>query len=381
MRPPLRALGVSSLTLLLALLMAASGCATTRTYAPAAPARVSTSVGAAAYFWDDLSPYGQWLQHGRYGYVWTPYDTYAGWRPYTYGRWAYSDYGWTWVSYYDWGWAPFHYGRWTYDSLYGWLWVPGTTWGPAWVAWRHGPGVVGWAPLPPSAVYSPRYGVRFGRGGIDVAIGSSWWVFTEPRYLSSHRVYAHTFSGQRVPAVLRSTRPVVRYEQGRHGVIHRGVDGGAVEREARSELPRIRARDMERSRSLSAERVERPTRAREDPRPRALPGERVERPLRPGFEREPLAPGRREGFDRMRRQLPEERPSRTEPLRRPAPPLRPADQLRPPRRDLPPAMSERRQRPTRDTTPRFERPDRGRRDLGRSRPVRPAPGARPDRGR
>lgn len=333
MRAWLRALGVACLTLPLLV----SGCVTTRTYATAPVA--TTSVGAAAYFWDDLSPYGEWLHHPRYGYVWTPYGTYAGWRPYTYGRWAYSDYGWTWVSYYDWGWAPFHYGRWSYDSLYGWLWVPGTTWGPAWVAWRHGAGVVGWAPLPPSAVWVPGYGVRFGRGGVDVAIGASWWVFTEPRYLSSHRVYAHTFTGQRVPAALRSTRPVVRYDQGRHGVIHRGIDVQRVERQARTEIPRVRASD-------------------------------VERPTRPRFERPPVRRGEREDFGRLQRQPVEERPPTRDPLRTPPPRVRPDDQLRPPRRELPPSMADR-QRPARPEPPRVERPSRAGRDLGRSRPPRP----------
>lgn len=358
----------------LALLLVVSGCATTRTYATAPVA--TTSVGAAAYFWDDLSPYGHWLRHSRYGWVWTPYDTYAGWRPYTYGRWAYSDYGWTWVSYYDWGWAPFHYGRWSYDSLYGWLWVPGTTWGPAWVAWRHGGGVVGWAPLPPSAVYVPGYGIRFGRGGVDVAIGASWWVFTEPRYLSSHRVYAHTFTGQRRPAVLRSTRPVVRYDEGRHGVIHRGIDVGQVERQTRTAIPRVRDRDIERSRALSLERTERPDRAvLEGQRARPRPSERIERPPRPRFERQPMQRGEREDFNRLQRQRPEERPSRREPLRTPPPRLRPDDQLRPPRRELPPSMAER-QRPARPDRSRVERPSRSGRDLGRVRPDRPSRGER-----
>lgn len=365
MRPSwLRACGIWSL----ALLLGVGGCATTRTYATAPVA--TTSVGAAAYFWDDLSPYGEWLHHGRYGWVWTPYDTYAGWRPYTYGRWAYSDYGWTWVSYHDWGWAPFHYGRWAYDSLYGWVWVPGTTWAPAWVAWRHGGGVVGWAPLPPSAVYVPGHGIRFGRGGLDVAIGASWWVFTEPRYLTSHRVYAHTFTGQRRPAVLRSTRPVVRYDQGRHGVIHRGLDVGQVERQARRSIPRIRDEDIARTRAMSIERIERPARGVvERERVRRGPSERLERPLRPGFERPPVRRGEREGFGRLQRQRPEERPSRRDPLRATPPRVRPDDQLRPQRRDPRQPFVER--RPTRGERSRIERPEQGRRDGGRARPDGP----------
>ena len=36
----------------------------------------------------------------------------ADWRPYADGYWAYTDSGWTWVSYEDFGWATYHYGRW-----------------------------------------------------------------------------------------------------------------------------------------------------------------------------------------------------------------------------------------------------------------------------
>jgi hypothetical protein len=72
-----------------------------------------------------------------------------------------TEYGWTWVSDWDWGWAPFHYGRWLTIGGYGWCWVPGTIWGPAWVSWRYGGGYAGWAPLPPPGVtVGPPRGVR-----------------------------------------------------------------------------------------------------------------------------------------------------------------------------------------------------------------------------
>ena len=75
----------------------------------------------------------------------------ANWRPYMDGYWAYTDVGYTWISYEDFGWATYHYGRWAKLADYGWVWFPGTDleWGPAWVSWRYGTGVVGWAPLPP----------------------------------------------------------------------------------------------------------------------------------------------------------------------------------------------------------------------------------------
>jgi hypothetical protein len=103
-----------------------------------------------------LEPYGRWQRHARWGEVWTPADRPRDWRPYTVGRWAYTDdWGWYWVS--DepearWGWVAYHYGRWIFDDALGWCWVPGDEWSPAWVQWRRakqGFDYVGWAPLPP----------------------------------------------------------------------------------------------------------------------------------------------------------------------------------------------------------------------------------------
>lgn len=106
------------------------------------------SYADAAYFHDELSPYGRWHDLDAYGRVWQPGNMHRGWRPYTRGRWVWDDdYGWTWTSDFNWGWAAFHYGRWIYDSHYGWLWVPGRVWSPAWVTWRFSDGYIGWSPI------------------------------------------------------------------------------------------------------------------------------------------------------------------------------------------------------------------------------------------
>ena len=98
-------------------------------------------------FYDELSPYGFWVNNPTYGYVWTP-NVGPDFSPYySNGQWVYSTYGWTWSSNYSWGWAPFHYGRWLQDPMYGWEWVPGYQWAPAWVTWGQTPGYYGWAPI------------------------------------------------------------------------------------------------------------------------------------------------------------------------------------------------------------------------------------------
>ncbi|HXS36119.1 MAG TPA: DUF6600 domain-containing protein [Flavipsychrobacter sp.] len=139
-------------------------------------------------FYDNLAPYGQWVDDQEYGYVFVP-NVEQDFRPYyTDGYWAMTEYGNTWVSSYPWGWACFHYGRWTYDNYYGWVWIPGTEWGPAWVDWRNGGGYYGWAPLGP---------------GFDISVGfgayscpDDWWVFLPPRYLYQPRYY-HYWAGPR----------------------------------------------------------------------------------------------------------------------------------------------------------------------------------------
>jgi uncharacterized membrane protein YgcG len=105
-----------------------------------------------AVFYTGLSPYGSWTYVAPYGRVWVPAVGY-GWRPYYYGQWVLTDWGWTFVSDDPWGWAAYHYGRWNWGVGFGWYWIPGRVWGPAWVSWRYGGGYAAWCPLGPEGVY------------------------------------------------------------------------------------------------------------------------------------------------------------------------------------------------------------------------------------
>lgn len=118
------------------------------------------------FFYDALDPEGDWIEVERYGYCWQPRVARQGsWRPYLDGHWAYTNYGWTWVSNEPFGWATYHYGRWTRVRGLGWVWVPGSEWAPAWVSWRRNDRHVGWAPLPPEA---------YSRGGFTAAVESRY---------------------------------------------------------------------------------------------------------------------------------------------------------------------------------------------------------------
>lgn len=176
--------------MLVIILIAAGALGVTKS---AAQARVSLQV-----FYDELQPYGTWMDYGTHGYVWVP-RVEPGFMPYaTNGHWVYTEYGNTWVSNYSWGWAPFHYGRWLYDDFYGWIWVPDTEWGPAWVAWRSGGGYYGWAPLMPGISIHLTFN-HYDR------IPHRYWNFVPYQYVTYRHVHRHCVPHTRVVNVYKHT--------------------------------------------------------------------------------------------------------------------------------------------------------------------------------
>lgn len=152
---------------------------------PALPqARADVSID---FFYNNLSG-GNWIEAGDYGYGWQPdvATSDPNWRPYADGYWAYTDVGWAWVSYEDFGWATYHYGRWANLADYGWVWFPGSDleWGPAWVSWRTGGDYVGWAPLPPRGPGIAYAGGPIGgRVDIEFDIGPAYYNFIDARFI------------------------------------------------------------------------------------------------------------------------------------------------------------------------------------------------------
>ncbi|MBS9524706.1 hypothetical protein KI659_11865 [Litoribacter alkaliphilus] len=152
--------------------------------------------GAVSFqvFYDELMPYGTWVNDPQYGFVWVPH-VHANFHPYaTNGHWVMTSYGNTWVSDFDWGWAPFHYGRWFYSNRYGWSWVPGYEWGPAWVDWRTGGGYYGWAPLAP--------GVHI---NVVVNLPYHHYVFVPHNRLIHRRVHRYFVPRARVVNIYQQT--------------------------------------------------------------------------------------------------------------------------------------------------------------------------------
>jgi uncharacterized protein DUF6600 len=204
------------------------------TIAALTPAHAQVS----AEFQSALEPYGSWQPHPRFGEVWVPYDLPQGWRPYTYGRWVYTEeWGWYWVSdeeEADWGWVAFHYGRWAHDRRLGWFWVPGDEWGPAWVDWRRGDDYVGWAPLPPDEIV------------YEYGNDPAYWIFLPPRYLVAPRVRTYFLPPQRTVVVFRRTVIVnrtVRLEHRDHRgrfAVNPGIAPGIVAAASRRPLQTFR---------------------------------------------------------------------------------------------------------------------------------------------
>jgi hypothetical protein len=168
-------------------------------------ADASGGVGIA-FFFDELSPHGDWVTVGNYGHCWRPRGIDRGWQPYLNGEWLYTEDGWTWVSYDPWGGDPYHYGTWSRSDAYGWVWIPGTIWAPAWVTWYVGENDIGWAPVPPSFSVGAS-----GYLGSPVTVSRSSYVF-----VPATRFVGVNVGTVRVPAaqnstLLARTRPMTRF--------------------------------------------------------------------------------------------------------------------------------------------------------------------------
>lgn len=193
-------------------------------------------------FYDELSPYGQWVEDPEYGNVWVPNEE-AGYRPYgTDGHWVMTDQGNMWVSDAPYGWAAYHYGRWTYNSYYGWVWIPGYEWAPAWVSWRSGGGYYGWAPMGPGYV----------AGGV-YDYPDNYWVFVGPQYLYEPNVYGY-YHPRHVRRYIRSSSYITEtyVDNGYHSTYYYGPRREVIERESNRPVQVYRVSNANAPRQTSA---------------------------------------------------------------------------------------------------------------------------------
>ncbi len=184
------------------------------------------------YFYDYLAEYGYWLYQPPYGYVWIPEVNLVRWRPYSYGYWVWTDFGWTWISRFDWGWATFHYGRWGWSPDIGWFWVPGDIWAPAWVVWRYSRYYIGWAPLPPSV----RFDLRIGLTSLPSSLPAEYWIFVDNNYFLNSRLHRYILPVERNLTLVRKTSLRARLEVRNQVVHNRGLDKYIVEQDTQKKV-------------------------------------------------------------------------------------------------------------------------------------------------
>jgi uncharacterized protein DUF6600 len=192
-------------------------------------------------FYNKLESYGDWIETNDYGYVFHPREAASSvrWRPYTDGRWVYTDAGWTWISEEPFGWATYHYGRWTRLRGIGWVWVPGNQWAPAWVSWRKSNDYVGWAPLPPEARFDQRIGIRnWSDSYYDV--GPDQYCFVASREFGAPRVEQTLLPPERNVAIINQTTNVTKITYNNTTIVNEGPSYDELRATSREPIQRFR---------------------------------------------------------------------------------------------------------------------------------------------
>ena len=207
------------------------------------PRAVSEARPTSGYstFYTKLEPYGGWIETSDYGYVWQPRETESSrsWRPYTNGRWVYTDAGWTWISEEPFGWATYHYGRWTRLRGIGWVWVPGNQWAPAWVSWRKSNDYVGWAPLPPEARFDQHTGIHnWSDSYYD--IGPDQYCFVPTREFGAQRIESTVVPPERNVTIVNQTTNVTNITYNNTTVVNEGPNYEELRTQSREPLQRFR---------------------------------------------------------------------------------------------------------------------------------------------
>jgi len=216
-----------------------------------APVYVSSPPADVTYFYNDLSPYGTWVQLNGVGWCWQPRVVVMNhaWSPYCDGGyWVYSDAGWYWQSTYAWGWAPFHYGRWHMQPGCGWVWVPDRVWGPAWVVWRSEGDRCGWAPLPPHAEFVAGFGWRF--NGVQVAVNFDFglhpehYTFVALRDFNHHDLDHCRLAPTEVTRIYNHTTIINNYIVNNNTIVNQGIKVDRVAAATHTQIHKVPIREV-----------------------------------------------------------------------------------------------------------------------------------------
>ncbi|MFA7290561.1 MAG: DUF6600 domain-containing protein, partial [Melioribacteraceae bacterium] len=197
--------------------------------------------GAHEYFYKSLSPYGNWVQVDYDVWVWQPYQYSNSWRPYSDGRWIWTNDGWYWDSYEPYGWATYHYGRWVMDDYYGWIWIPDTQWGPAWVNWHYDDDIIGWVPM------QPIYSVPGIRVSINFRLNFGYWNFVSYNRFLDRNVHSYYYTKQRTNSYFNKN-----YGKNRQIDMRDNFGRDRIERKLRTTVREVRTTETNRLRDVES---------------------------------------------------------------------------------------------------------------------------------
>jgi hypothetical protein len=206
------------------------------------------------FFYSSLSPYGEWIDLQDGVTAWRPNNISPDWKPYSIGRWSWTNNGWYWDSDEPFGWATYHYGRWYNDENYGWIWVPDYEWAPAWVEWRYDNDYIGWAPLPPYASFSSNLGIRFSLGWHSHYRS---WNFVNYGHFCDFHINRFFMDERRVSRFFEHTRYRTNYYSDRDRIINGGIDRSFIERRGGFRIPEREIRTVDNFRDYDRNRNDR----------------------------------------------------------------------------------------------------------------------------
>lgn len=214
-------------------------------------------------FYDVLSPMGEWIQITKDDidddlsdgegqsitalaedgtlFIWKP-ETEKDWKPYSNGRWEYTDHGWLWVSSDKWGNSTYNYGRWWNSPKYGWVWLPGYTWAPAWVRFKvsNDDNYISWVALTPKAKWKSEKGIT--NENYNYKNKDADWIVVDNQTFTGDIKTSNLQPEVKVPSILNDSRAITNISIEDDKIITGGPDVNRIEEKTGKKIKRKRLR-------------------------------------------------------------------------------------------------------------------------------------------
>ena len=181
------------------------------------------------FFYEELSPYGDWVYTRDFGWAWFPRNVHAYWRPYNDGRWVMTEYGWTWVSYEPFGWATYHYGRWAGIRASAGSGFPARSGVPRGCPGRAAEATSAGRRCRPQVGFQVGVGIQLGGFNLSVGIRPDYYNFVPERSFLEPRLSGYWCPTARNVTIIHNTTNVTNYTYIDNRVINRGIDVARIE--------------------------------------------------------------------------------------------------------------------------------------------------------